>query len=237
MARNARCVLPGIAYHVTQRGTNRQRVFFTGSDRDTYLGLLRENLAATQTRLLAWCLMPNHVHLALVPEVEDSLEVLLRRVHGRYAQMVNVRRLRTGHLWQSRYFSCPLSDGHLRRVLAYIERNPVRAGLVSEPEQYQWSSAAAHLGLTRDRLRLCDERVWQDGGGAEGWRALLSTPEELVMLRLLRRCTYAGRPFGEDEFINNLEQRFGRKWRRWSFEKMGTTESGGEAIETAKGEV
>lgn len=181
--------------------------------------------------------MPNHVHLALVPEVEDSLEVLLRRVHGRYAQMVNVRRLRTGHLWQSRYFSCPLSDGHLRRVLAYIERNPVRAGLVSEPEQYQWSSAAAHLGLTRDRLRLCDERVWQDGGGAEGWRALLSTPEELVMLRLLRRCTYAGRPFGEDEFINNLEQRFGRKWRRWSFEKMGTTESGGEAIETAKGEV
>ncbi len=228
MARNSRCVVPGVAYHVTQRGTNKQQVFFTASDRATYLGLLKENLTLTQTRLLAWCLMKNHVHLALMPEMEDSLEVLLRRVHGRYAQMVNARRLRTGHLWQNRYFSCPLSETHLRRALAYIEQNPVRAGLVNQPEQYQWSSAAAHLGMARNRLSLCDETFWQQQGGLEGWQELLSTPEQLLTLRLLRRCTYAGRPFGDDQFIDSMEQRFQRKWRRWGFEKVALKSSQGQ---------
>jgi putative transposase len=98
-----------MAYHVTQRGTNHQRVFFSASDRAAYLRLLQRNLAPAETRVLAWCLMTNHVHLVLVPGREDSLEILLRRLHGRYAQMVNVRRLRSGHLWQNRFFSCPLS--------------------------------------------------------------------------------------------------------------------------------
>ena len=130
MPRNARCIIPEMAYHVTQRGTNRQRVFFSASGRAAYLRLLQQNLAPAETRVLAWCLMTNHVHLVLVPGREDSLEILLRRLHGRYAQMVNARRLRSGHLWQNRFFSCPLSADHLRRVLAYVERNPVRAGLV-----------------------------------------------------------------------------------------------------------
>lgn len=218
MPRNARCIVPEIAYHVTQRGTNQQRVFFTASDRMTYLRLLKENLARAQTRLLAWCLMTNHVHLVLVPGQEDSLEVLLRRVHGRYAQMVNARRLRSGHLWQNRFFSCALSETHLYRVLAYVERNPVRAGMVEQPEQYQWSSAAVHLGITRDRLSLADVEFWQAQGGAEGWSGLLGLTEQPAAVRLLRRCTYAGRPFGEENFVASMEERFQRKWRRWGFE-------------------
>jgi REP element-mobilizing transposase RayT len=83
-----------MAYHVTQRGTNHQRVFFSASDRAAYLRLLQRNLAPAETRVLAWCLMTNHVHLVLVPDREDSLGILLRRLHGRYAQMVNARRLR-----------------------------------------------------------------------------------------------------------------------------------------------
>lgn len=219
MPRNARCVLPGLAYHITQRGTNHQRVFFSGSDRVTYLRLLQQNLAPAETRVLAWCLMTNHIHLVLVPGREDSLEVLFRRLHGRYAQMVNAKRLRSGHLWQSRFFSCALSSSHLRRTLAYVERNPVRAGMVAQAEQYEWSSAAIHVGLVADRLHLADEDFWQQEGGAEAWRSLLMTPEELTALRLLRRCTYSGRPYGEDDFVESMEKRFNRKWRRWGFEK------------------
>jgi putative transposase len=218
MPRNARCVVPELAYHVTQRGTNRQRVFFSAADRATYLRLLQQNLEPTETRVLAWCLMTNHVHLVLVPGREDSLEVLLRRLHGRYAQMVNARRLRSGHLWQNRFFSCPLSTTHLRRVFAYVERNPVRAGLVAEAGQYQWSSAPIHLGLVRDRLQLADVEAWRQQGGAEAWRSLLAAPEEASSVRLLRRCTYAGRPFGDGAFVDSLEARFRRKWRRWGFE-------------------
>jgi putative transposase len=121
-----------LAYHVTQRGTHQQRVFFSASDRTACLGLLQQILADTETRVLAGCLMTNHIHLVLVPGREKSLQSLLRRVHGRYAQMVNAKRLRSGHLWQNRYYSCALSTSHLRRVLAYVERNPVRAGLVAD---------------------------------------------------------------------------------------------------------
>jgi putative transposase len=208
-----------MAYHVTQRGTNHQRVFFSASDRAAYLRLLQRNLAPAETRVLAWCLMTNHVHLVLVPGREDSLEILLRRLHGRYAQMVNARRLRSGHLWQNRFFSCPLSADHLRRVLAYVERNPVRAGLAAEAEQYEWSSAAIHLGVVRDRWQLADGEGWRQQGGVEGWRTLLAAPEDGADLRLLRRCTYAGRPFGDDAFVESLESRFQRRWRRWGFEQ------------------
>jgi len=134
--------------------------------------------------------------------------VLLRRVHGRYAQMVNANRLRSGHLWQNRYFSCPLSEGHRRRVLAYVERNPVRAGLVAQAEQYEWSSAA----------HLSDPEFWREQGGVNTWSNLLMTPDDVITLRLLRRCTYAGRPFRGDPFVASLEGRFQRHWRRWGLE-------------------
>ncbi len=218
MPRNARCVLPGIAYHVTQRGSNRERVFFASSDYGTYLNLLREHLPASKTALLAYCLMPNHVHLIAVPEEDESLAVLLRRVHGRYAQYLNARRQRCGHLWQNRYFSCPLSERHLRAALRYVERNPLRGGLVKETQGYRWSSAEAHLTGNNPK-GLLDMAFWEAFGGVESWRELLAEPEEPVEVRLLRRCTYAGRPFGEEEFVKSLEERFQRRWRRWGFER------------------
>ena len=140
--------------------------------------------------------MDNHVHFVAVPEREDSLSVLFRRVHGRYAQVVNAQRLRSGHLWQNRFYLCALSPAHLRRALAYVERNPVRAALVERPEEYKWSSAAAHLGLANDRYSLLDKNFWVANGGAEGWAELLATPEYPLDTCLLRCCTYADRPFG-----------------------------------------
>lgn len=81
------------------------------------------------------------------------------------------------------------------------------------------------LGLLPDRLQLSDRSFWQAQGGADAWRTLLMTPDEVMTLRLLRRCTYAGRPFGDDEFVESLEDRFQRNWRRWGFESGSATAS------------
>jgi putative transposase len=146
MPRRDRYILPGVACHVTQRGVDRRETFSTSADRETYLSLMRQNLKDAGVGLLAWCLMSNHIHLIALPEREDSLSVLLRRVHGRYAQYYNAGHARSGHLWQNRYFACSLGPGHLWTALAYVEMNPVRAKLVERPGDYSWSSAAAHLG-------------------------------------------------------------------------------------------
>jgi len=219
MARNARCILPGIPYHVTQRGTNRERVFFSTTHRKTYLSLVARHQQDAGVRVLAYCLMPNHVHWVVIPEREDSLAVLFRRVHGAYAQAVNANRGRSGHLWQNRFYSCPMSERHLWIGLRYVEANPVRAGLVTEAAAYRWSSAGPHVNGDADESGVLDRVFWERSGGVETWRSMHTSPPVEEQLHLLRRCTYAGRPFGEASFVTRLEEEFHRHWRRWSFEK------------------
>ena len=220
MARNARCVLSGLPYHVTQRGTNRQRIFYSTAHRKTYLALAARHQEDAGVRVLAYCLMSNHVHWIVIPERADLLAVLFRRVHGAYAQAINAGLGRSGHLWQNRFFSCPLAEDHLWIALRYVEANPVRAGLAERPEQYRWSSAAWHLGETaKDASGVLDGEFWQRAGGAATWREMHASHDGDRQLNLLRRCTYAGRPFGAEEFVQKLELEFGRSWRRWSFEK------------------
>ncbi|MGA3203014.1 MAG: transposase [Bryobacteraceae bacterium] len=220
MPRNSRCVLPGLAYHVTQRGSNRERVFFSPSDYKMYLALIRDHAADAKARVLTYCLMTNHVHLIVVPEEVDSLAVLFRRVHGRYSQYLNTRRHRSGHLWQARYYSCPLSGNHLWIALRYVEQNPCRAYLAGNPEQYRWSGAEAHLVTGIDTSRVLDMEFWRRAGGTDTWAEMHSAKNSSDSITLLRRCTYAGRPFGEAAFVERLEARFQRVWRRWGLEEM-----------------
>jgi putative transposase len=219
MPRNSRCVLPDLPYHVTQRGTNRQTVFHSAADRRTYLGLIHASLEDAGVRVIAYCLMTNHVHWLVIPDREDSLATLFRRVHGRYAQAFNARRQRSGHVWQNRYFSCPLSGERLWIALRYIEQNPVRALLARSPEDYPWSSARAHLTAEGDRTGILDMRFWERAGGVDTWKEMHAAAEDVGSTQLLRRCTYAGRPFGPEDFLERLESKFARKWRRWSFEQ------------------
>ncbi len=209
MPRRGRCVLPEAPCHITQRGVDRRETFSSDEDRLTYLRLLQENLADAQVSLLAWCLMTNHVHLVALPAREDSLSILFRRVHGRYAQYYNARWGRTGHLWQNRFFACALGPSHLWCALAYVERNPVRAGLAAAATEYRWSSAAAHLNGD-DKDGLLDMQWWRRHGPAD-WSATLLAEEEHNAVSL-RACTYAGRPFGSASFVAELGDRFGRKW-------------------------
>jgi putative transposase len=209
MPRLSRAIAVGFPHHITQRGTDRECVFFTKSDREVYLDLLRSSARQSNLRILAYCLMPNHIHLVGVPDEPDSLAVALRRTHGRYANYLNARRGRTGHLWQNRFYSCALDRAHLSVALRYVERNPVRAGLAERVEQFPWSSAAAHLA-GHDPKNILDMAFWQDRGAAEAWQSLLATPEELLAVRMLQRGTFTGRPVGSAGFIDQLETQLER---------------------------
>jgi putative transposase len=199
MPRLARIVLAGTPHHITQRGTNHQLVFRTRKDRRVYLDLLRQQSRLANVSILAYCLMPNHVHLIATPRDESGLAVLLRRLHGRYAQYFNASRTRTGHLWQNRYFSCPMGATHLWTALRYVEQNPLRAGLAASPDAFEWSSASAHL-VGQDRWRVLDMHFWRDAGGITAWRNLLDGTESEDSCIALRRATHAGQPFGDETF-------------------------------------
>jgi putative transposase len=193
-----------VAHHITQRGTGRQIVFRTRADRLTYLSLLREQAGFAGLPILAYCLMGNHIHIVAVPSMEDSLAKVMQRVHGRYAQYYNARRARCRHLWQNRYSSCPLGPAHLWAALRYVEMNPVRAGLVERPGQYEWSSAEGHLS-GQDRWRIVDMRFWREAGGAAEWQRMLEERRGEAEADELRRATYAGQPFGDESFVNEMQ--------------------------------
>ena len=211
MPRRARCVLPGMPYHVTQRGVDRQATFSLDEDRHTYLRLLRENLSEADVRVWGWCLMSNHTHLILLPGREDSLSLLMRRVHGRYAQYYNTRWGRTGHLWQNRFFSCILGIDHLWAALAYVDRNPVRAGIVDSAAEYPWASAAAHVTCVDDTGLL--DMDWWRKEGPKNWSEVLAIEDPAAVQQLLQ-CTYSGRPFGTESFVIEIGKKIGRTWVR-----------------------
>lgn len=158
-------------HHVTQRGNRRQPTFLCEADYALYLELLRHWCRKSGTAVWAWCLMPNHVHLVLVPAHEDGLRATLAPVHRRYSWEINQREGWRGHLWQSRFASFPMDESHVHACLRYVELNPVRARLAARPEDWRWSSARAHLGLAADGLTdmaPASERV-------DDWRAFLDT--------------------------------------------------------------
>jgi putative transposase len=95
-----------------------------------------------------------------------------------------------------------------------VETNPCRAGLVERPEQYRWSSAAAHLLGEKDRSGVLDMQYWERAGGAQTWVELHGFPENPGQIQAFRKCTYAGRPFGDEAFVEEMERRFQRKWLR-----------------------
>ena len=173
-------------------------------------------------RILAYCLISNHVHLIALPGRPDSMSVLMRRVHGPYAQYYNARAGRTGHLWQNRFFGCMLGASHLWRAITYVERNPLRARIVRRAEDYLWSSAIAHV-TGGDGSGLLDMNWWRDWrrkAAPEDWREVLNRPipeadntahDPVVRLRA---CTYAERPFGDEAFVDEMARRFGRYWNR-----------------------
>jgi putative transposase len=212
MPRSSRIVIEGCAHHVTQRGNNRQDVFLLDDDRQVFLSLLSQAAKRFDLLVDGYCLMTNHVHLVVTPARPDSLANALKRTNQIYAQYINRLHGRSGHLWQDRFFSCPLDEMHFWRALVYVERNPVRARLCRKAWRWRWSSAAGHCGGD-DESELLDLSGWHKQMDAARWRNLLTKPDDERQLARLRLCTSRGRPLGSDKFIAKLETLLGRRLR------------------------
>lgn len=206
MARMARVVVPHHPHHVTQRGNRRQRVFFSDSDYTLYRSWLAESCAEAGTRVWAYCLMPNHVHLILVPDREGGLRAALGEAHRRYTRHINFRHQWRGHLWQERFYSCVLDEQHLMAAVRYVECNPVTAGLCREPWDWPWSSARPHLQGVDDEL----VEVLPMQALVHDWRDYLQSTPPSAEVEAIQRNTRTGRPLGDKGFIEMLEAQTGR---------------------------
>ncbi len=212
MPRLARAIAVGCAHHITQRGNNRQDVFFVDQDREVYLRILGEQAGRYGLEVLGYCLMTNHVHLVAIPHEQDSLAKAVGRTHFRYSQYINRMQKRSGHLWQGRFYSCALGERHLWLAMKYVELNPVRARLCRRPWRYAWSSAAAHTEPTA-KSDLLNLQWWYEQFSARQWRKELAeglSEEEVARIRLR---THTGRPLGSDGFLSKLETLLGRRVR------------------------
>ena len=207
MPRMARVTAVGEPHHVIQRGNRRQNVFFKPADKQAYLDILSLQAKLFGLEIWAYCLMDNHVHLIVVPREEDSLTKAIGETHELYTRMINFREKWRGYLWQGRFKSVPLDEPYLYAALRYVERNPVRAGLVKKAEDYPFSSATAHV-YNKDnpllsRCYLMDE--------IDDWAKYLRNEEEEEHLRRIRRQSETGRPLGSADHLRGLEERLGRE--------------------------
>jgi putative transposase len=236
MPRTARIVVPDVPHHITQRGNNRQDVFFVDDDRRVYLSILKEQSEKFGLEILGWCLMTNHIHLIGRPAGPESMAKALGRTHFRYTQYINRFHRRSGHLWQNRFFSCPLGRAHFWKALLYVEQNPVRAKMVRRAWEYPWSSAAIHIAPKRvqvhpaeskDKSPLSAERTgprfcgaellnmayWKQISSVVDWRKTLEQMQSDEQVAAIRRNTHTGRPLAEDAFISKLEKLLNKRLR------------------------
>lgn len=218
MSRRARIKWPGCPFHLTQRGNNGHHVFEHSGDYETYLRILRYAIHRAHVRILSYALMKNHVHIIAVPEYGNSLPQLFRILSGTYAQYWNTRKGMAGRVWQSRYYSAPMSPTHLHYAIRYVEMNPVRAGITANPGSFPWSSAPAHYS-GQDPDEILDMEYLANRGGPAAWIRMIEMPNpgEREINNFLRACTYGERPFGDEDFLKAAERQIGLKFLRWPF--------------------
>ena len=202
MARMPRLVVPHFPHHITQRGNRRQNIFFCVDDYRYYLELISHFSCKARTEVWAYCLMPNHVHLIMVPTYADGLWSALGEAHRSYTRHINFREGWRGHLWQERFHSFAMDERHLMAAVRYVELNPVTAGLCRFPQDWKWSSARAHLQAQDDglvKVKPMLDRV-------RNWSEYLSGRTLDADVALIRQHARTGRPLGGLEFIQNLEK-------------------------------
>jgi len=212
MPGRARVVIAGCPHHVTQRGNRRQNVFFSDSDRTVYISLMRKYFCLSHLQLAGYTLMTNHVHHIPIPEFANSLAKGLRLLHQDFSRWQNIQQNVTGHLWQNRFFSCPLDEDHFWKALRYVELNPVRAGLVRDAWEWPWSSARAHITGVDDS-GLLNMEMWGSRFDGNSWKEFLKEGLTASDRDHIRMATRTGRPLGTDDFVRQLEKLTGRSLR------------------------
>jgi len=216
MARQPRLTIPGYPHHLMVRGNNRQAVFMDDQDRRDWLALLHAQAAAHRVAVHAYVLMDNHVHLLVTPKTQDGPSRMMQAIGRLYVRGFNRRHGRSGTLWEGRYRSTLLEgERYLLACMAYIDLNPVRAGVAAEPADYRWSSHAHYAGLRSEPMLAPHALYW----------ALGNTPfeREQAYVQLVRqapgsqaqldlsRAVHSRSAFGGESFIAELQARTHRR--------------------------
>jgi putative transposase len=210
MARLARVVLPGYPHHIIQRGNRRQDVFFIEGDYEYYLELLADWCGHEKIEIWAYCLMNNHVHLIVKPSKRSNLGKAIGEVHRRYTRMVNFREDWKGYLWQGRFASYPMDKTWLLRAAAYVELNPVKAGIVRHAWNYRWSSVHAHLSGVDPNGIIRPEKLLSLAGD---WKAYLQSAQA-NHAEAFERHERTGRPLGNEKFIERAGRLLNRDLKK-----------------------
>ncbi len=206
MPRFSRVVIAGLPHHVTQRGNRRQRTFFEDEDYALYLKLMSQSCRTFGVSIWAYCLMPNHAHLIAVPNTETALTRAIAQGHEAYTRYINFKKGWQGYLWQGRFRSFPMDEGHLLRCARYIELNPVFAKLAPRPDVYPWSSARAHLVHEEDPFVDATPLLMR----VPDWGSFLEDRVATYEVKLIKRHERSGRPLGSSKFVRELERQTGR---------------------------
>lgn len=198
MPRRSRFSSAGYVFHVLNRAVARQTLFHTNGDYDAFVKLLEEARRKAPMRILAYSVMPNHWHLVLWPETDDALSEYMRWLTVTHAQRWHAAHgtTGTGSLYQGRFKSFPIQeDEHFSTVCRYVERNSLRANLVSRAELWKWSSLWM---WNRDDIAVSLAK-WRFPRPAE-WIELVNAPQTEAEVNAIRRSVVRSRPFGEAEW-------------------------------------
>ena len=215
MPRKARVIVPNCPHHIVQRGHNKNATFVLEQDFRYYLETLRKFKNEYSIKIYAWCLMTNHVHLILEPNDDnESISKLMKRLAGRQSAYVNKLEKRSGTLWEGRFKSSPIqSDEYLLPCVRYIELNPVKARMVSKPEDYKWSSYHERLGLRNDKLLDLDPCFLglskNEKNRIKMYKHFLASEISNEETLLLRDSVKRNQLTGNGMFVDEIEKRVG----------------------------
>jgi putative transposase len=211
MARLPRLTLPGVPHHVIQRGNNRQTIFSGSADYAFFLDLLSENAIRFGVQVHAYVLMDNHFHLLATPETALGLPQMMQAVGRRYVRYFNDSQGRSGTLWEGRYRSTVVqTERYLLACMAYIDLNPVRAGLVADPRDYPWSSYGNAIGLRADKLVTPHPLYWGLGNTPFAREAayanLVQAGISQAQQEQLTQSALRGWALGDADFVADLQK-------------------------------
>ena len=211
MARLPRLTLAGYPHHIILRGNNRQDIFMDTSDFQRMLELLETHAKAQGVEVHAYVLMSNHLHLLVTPQQDNALPLMMQALGRSYVLYFNKRHGRSGTLWEGRYRSTLIqSDRYLLACMAYIDLNPVRAGMVAQASDYPWSSHAHYIGTRQDAWLTPHALYWALGNTPFArelaYAELVQAGIETQQQQALTSSTLSGWALGEDAFVDQLQQ-------------------------------
>ena len=229
MARLPRFCPAGHPQHIIQRGNNRQPCFAISDDYSSYAHWLKEYAAEFEVDIHAWVFMTNHTHLLATPQTDESISLMMQSLGRRYVRYFNRSYGRTGTLWDGRFKSCLVqAEDYLLEVYRYIELNPVRANMVTDPAEYHWSSY--HCNALGAQSSFCKSHdVYMRLGTdtekrKQAYKALFEKSQSRATVKSIRDAVQKDLALGSDRFKREIEALYGR---RVSQDKAGRPIKGG----------